>query len=120
MPGGDRTGPRGQGPKTGRAVGYCFGNPLPGYANPNTTGFGRGFAFGKGFGRGYWGRGRFYRWRGYCPNPYYEKEPYFSSYHQPISKEYTQEEEKTYLENMAKGFEDEIKAVKERLKELSE
>jgi len=51
MPGGDRTGPLGMGPMTGRAAGYCAGYPAPGFANlPG----GRGF--GGGGGRG--GRGR--------------------------------------------------------------
>ncbi|MEA2062906.1 MAG: DUF5320 domain-containing protein [Gemmatimonadota bacterium] len=61
MPGGDRTGPMGQGPMTGRAAGYCTGNPVPGYTNPvagrGAVGFGRGGGFGGG-GRGY--RNRFY------------------------------------------------------------
>jgi len=52
MPGGDRTGPMGGGPMTGRGAGYCAGNDRPGYATP---GFGRGM--GRGFGRG-GGRGR--------------------------------------------------------------
>jgi hypothetical protein len=34
MPGGDGTGPRGVGPMTGRAAGYCAGFPVPGFANP--------------------------------------------------------------------------------------
>lgn len=34
MPGGDRTGPMGMGPMTGRAAGYCAGYPVPGYTNP--------------------------------------------------------------------------------------
>ena len=42
MPRGDRTGPWGLGPRTGRAAGYCSGYPVPGYMNP-TPGFGRGF-----------------------------------------------------------------------------
>ena len=63
MPRGDRTGPRGLGPMTGRAAGYCAGYPVPGFMNP-IPGYGRGF--GRGFGRGY-GRG----WRGYQPQyPY--------------------------------------------------
>ncbi|MBN1476416.1 DUF5320 domain-containing protein [Candidatus Sumerlaeota bacterium] len=45
MPAGDRTGPLGQGPRTGRAAGLCVGNPQPGYVS-------------SGFGRGGWGRGR--------------------------------------------------------------
>ena len=51
MPRGDATGPRGLGPMTGRAAGYCAGFPVPGYANPVP---GRGFVpwFGPGLGRG--------------------------------------------------------------------
>lgn len=57
MPGGDRTGPMGIGPRTGRAAGYCTGSRMPGFANPGRMGFGGGFGFGRGFGRG--GRNRF-------------------------------------------------------------
>jgi hypothetical protein len=39
MPGGDRTGPLGYGPMTGRGAGYCAGYVTPGYGNPA---FGRG------------------------------------------------------------------------------
>ena len=42
MPGGDRTGPTGVGPATGRGAGYCTGSDVAGYQNP----------------RGGWGRGR--------------------------------------------------------------
>jgi hypothetical protein len=45
MPGGDRTGPVGMGPMTGRAAGFCAGYSVPGYMNPVG-------------GRGYWGWGR--------------------------------------------------------------
>jgi len=34
MPGGDRTGPRGLGPRTGRAAGFCAGYYMPGFDNP--------------------------------------------------------------------------------------
>jgi hypothetical protein len=34
MPRGDRTGPAGMGPMTGRAAGYCAGYSTPGYMNP--------------------------------------------------------------------------------------
>ncbi|MBW2593728.1 MAG: DUF5320 domain-containing protein [Deltaproteobacteria bacterium] len=69
MPGFDRTGPRGAGPMTGGARGYC--NPAGGdiRANiPRGGGYGRGY--GRGFGRGY---GAGYG-RGYYPPqaaPYY-------------------------------------------------
>lgn len=31
MPFGDGTGPAGQGPRTGRGLGYCAGSKMPGY-----------------------------------------------------------------------------------------
>jgi len=60
MPRGDRTGPWGAGPMTGRAAGYCAGYPVPGYMNPiprygRGWGRGGGRGRGRGFGRGWWG-----------------------------------------------------------------
>jgi hypothetical protein len=46
MPGGDRTGPSGEGQKTGRGLGICAGYDEPGYATPRGFGRGRGFRFG--------------------------------------------------------------------------
>ena len=40
MPFGDRTGPAGMGPMTGRAAGFCVGYPVPGYMNPAMGGAG--------------------------------------------------------------------------------
>lgn len=63
MPRGNKTGPNGQGAKTGRGAGYCGGNATPGFENPAPRrggGFGRGRC-GGGFGRGQgagFGRGR--------------------------------------------------------------
>lgn len=60
MPRGDRTGPNGAGPLTGRGAGYCAGYNVPGYANGGGFGGGRG-GRGGGFGGGGWGRrNRFY------------------------------------------------------------
>jgi len=71
MPFGDRTGPRGLGPMSGRAAGFCAGYDEPGYVNPvlgrSTFGFGRGF----GRSRGWFGRGRGWRncfWATGLPN----------------------------------------------------
>jgi len=58
MPFGDRTGPNGMGPMTGRAAGYCAGYGVPGSANP-VGGRGRGFGFGGGGGGRGW-RNRFW------------------------------------------------------------
>ena len=107
MPGGDRTGPLGRGPMTGRSVGYCAGYSEPGFANPG-PGFGRGLGYGRGrgFGRGFWGRGRGFWWRGTTPERYYSPTPNIK-------------EEKTYLENMVKDLEEEIKTIRERIQYLS-
>ena len=124
MPWGDGTGPRGLGPMTGRAAGYCAGYPVPGYANPDVPGYGRGFGYGRGrgrgFGRGYWGRGRGFWGRGYYPYPTPDYRPaptnpdYVSTYPEP-----SREEEKAYLKDTIKGLEEDLKAIKERLQELS-
>lgn len=46
MPGGDRTGPMGQGGMTGRAAGYCAGSQQPGWMSR---------MMGRWFGGGGWG-----------------------------------------------------------------
>ena len=60
MAGGDRTGPQGKGPKTGRGLGLCSGNDKPGFESDEprrgaglNNGFrkGRGQGQGRGFGR---------------------------------------------------------------------
>ncbi len=122
MPYGDRTGPWGRGPMTGRAAGYCSGSPVPGFMNPVGRGFGRGR--GGGFGRG-GGRGRGFGWRfrrsPYSPRPPVPGpyEPYPHPVHGPYYGEPEPEGEKSYLEDALRNLESEIKEVKERLKELS-
>ena len=52
MPGGDRTGPAGMGPMTGRAAGFCAGYAAAGFtSSPGGRGFG-GRRGGRGGGRG--------------------------------------------------------------------
>ncbi|KQC14529.1 MAG: hypothetical protein APR63_14055 [Desulfuromonas sp. SDB] len=58
MPGGDRTGPIGQGPRTGRGLGDCQGtggNVSQWFGNLTRNFLGRGLGLGRGGGRG---RGR--------------------------------------------------------------
>ena len=57
MPRGDRTGPLGYGPRSGRGLGVCgFPAGRSGFfGRGGGRGFGRGFRFGPGFGRGFWG-----------------------------------------------------------------
>ena len=49
MPAGDKTGPLGLGPMTGRGMGYCGGSAAPGYVAPIG---GRQWGGGRGAGRG--------------------------------------------------------------------
>ena len=65
MPWGDRTGPLGLGPRTGRGLGFCSGFSSPGFTKAKGPGwgFGRGWwgfgrGWGRGFGRGWWRFGR--------------------------------------------------------------
>ncbi|HEC21013.1 MAG TPA: hypothetical protein ENI70_00685 [Candidatus Peregrinibacteria bacterium] len=54
MPRFDRTGPQGQGPKTGRGTGPCAGSPRA----QGRGGYGTGRGFGRGLRRGFgWLRG---------------------------------------------------------------
>jgi hypothetical protein len=112
MPGGDRTGPAGQGPMTGRAAGYCAGYDRPGYMNPYPRGgFGRGW--GRGFGRGMgWGRGWGRGWAqpGYAPGYYPQQAP---AYEHP-----SREDELRMLRDQLKYAEEDMKAMQKRIAEL--
>lgn len=56
---GDRTGPMGQGSRTGRGFGFCSGYDTPGYAKGFGGGMQRGYGFGRGRGLG---RGMNFGW----------------------------------------------------------
>ncbi|MCF7974822.1 MAG: DUF5320 domain-containing protein [Phycisphaerae bacterium] len=102
MPGGDRTGPMGAGPMTGRGAGYCAGYGMPGYTG---RGFGRGLGGGRGFGRG-WHRGmgaRFHAWWQNTP----------VSQPDPIQERQMLEQEAAYLKNQ-------VEQIQNRLNELGE
>ncbi|HDS03542.1 MAG TPA: hypothetical protein ENN72_07545 [Firmicutes bacterium] len=102
MPRGDRTGPNGVGPMTGRAAGFCGGNDRPGYAAGGF--FGRGGGFGRGFGRG------FNRGWGFRP---------FSGYGAgPVYPEYTPERETVDLKEEARLMENRLNEIKQRLADL--
>lgn len=120
MPRGDRTGPAGMGPMTGRAAGFCAGYPVPGYANPIPR---AGGAFGRGFGRGGgWGwRNQYYAtgltgWqRAMYPNPVYSPVvPYVA----PVAPAMTGQQEVDILKSQAEYLENSLKEVKERLSEI--
>jgi len=101
MPGGDRTGPMGMGPRTGRGVGYCAGYNTSGYAEPMPgRGMGRGFVRGRGF-----GGGRGFGWN--RPNPYAYGVSYGSG-----------QGEAEILKGQAKAMREEMEAINARIKEL--
>lgn len=58
MPGGNRMGPSGAGPRTGRGMGYCSDYDRPGYST-QAAGFRGRFGFGRGRGWRGW-RHRFF------------------------------------------------------------
>ncbi|MFH1373363.1 MAG: DUF5320 domain-containing protein [bacterium] len=129
MPGGDRTGPMGAGPMTGRGAGMCAGYDVPGYMNPA---FGRGFGGGRGrgFGHGFQGGGRGWRhryyatglpgWaRGYAyPHPFpagYAVDPGAAT-----TSKSAREEELTYLKDQVHHFEGVLDDIRARVNELQQ
>jgi len=105
MPRGDRTGPAGFGPMTGRGLGYCAGYPAPGYMHAGWGGgFGRGF--GRGRGRG-WGGG----YSGYAAPP----AGYGAGYAAPFRSFPSQGEVKADLEAYRDELKRELEGVEETL-----
>ena len=102
MPQGDQTGPNGQGPMTGRAMGYCAGFNAPGFVN-------QGVGFGRGLGRGFGRRRGFNRRMIVVPQPQVI----------PQEVELTEIEEKKILEADLTDLKAEVKEIEKRLKELS-
>ena len=106
MPLGDRTGPRGMGPMTGRVAGYCAGYSVPGYMNPIPR---RSLGFGRGFGRGF-------AWRraGYAWGNDYGCTPLYPVYPERVSAK----DEAGMLAEEAKALEGELQIIRKRIKEL--
>jgi len=115
MPGGDRTGPMGMGPMTGRAAGYCAGYGMPGYANPIP---GRGFGMGRGRGfrgRGFGGGGRGWRHWFYATGlpGWMRLGEYAAPYQRPDPQT-----EMQALKNQAEALESELDSIRKRIDEL--
>ena len=105
MPGGNRTGPAGMGPMTGRGAGFCAGYNTPGYSNPVVgrgmgMGRGRGMGFGRGFGRGFAGAGN------------------AGAYPVPVAQTLTQEQELEGLKGQAEYIESSLDQIKARIEAL--
>lgn len=112
MPGGDRTGPMGMGPMSGRAAGYCAGYGVPGYMNPA---FGRGFGMGFGRGRGFGGGGRGWRHCFYATGVPGRMRA--GGYAVPFQKP-SPELEKQVLKNEADLLQSQLDSIKQRLTEI--
>ena len=128
MPGGDRTGPMGAGPRTGRAAGFCAGYGVPGYANPHGN-WGYGFGFGRGFGRGMGrGFGRGGGWGGFGPgwggSYNMPAAPGFAGYpgdypeNEPYGYPMSEEDEIKTLKSQEKFYANAIKKLSQRIEEL--
>ena len=134
MPRGDRTGPRGMGPMTGRKAGYCAGYDRPGYANP---GFGMGLCrfggrgVGWGRGRGWGGGGRGYRnWYYATGVPGWARAGYAPAWGVPPPAwqapdvpplNYPQPPQETqFLKQQAAWLQEQLQSIQERIAELEQ
>lgn len=122
MPGGDRTGPWGYGPMTGRAAGYCAGFSAPGYMNPVPGGGG----WGRGRGRGSWGRGGGRGWRHWyyaTGTPGWARAGWGFGpgvpYGVPFAPPVTRDQEMELLREQAEYFNATLEDIKKRIEELS-
>jgi hypothetical protein len=106
MPRGDRTGPYGDGPMSGRGAGYCAGSPYPGYVGAYGRGRGPGYGRGRGPGRGrrFGGRGM-RNPRGFLRHRFWGR---------PLSEE----EELRFLKEQEKILKEEEKGIEGLISEL--
>ena len=126
MPGGDRTGPAGLGPMTGRGAGFCAGYPVPGYMNPaGGRGFGGYGGWGRGRGGGWGRRNQFYAtgltgWQraGTGYPAYAAVAPDATPYGVPFAPTMTKEQEIESLKGQAQYFGHALDGIKKRLEEL--
>jgi len=112
MPYGDRTGPLGLGPMTGRGAGYCAGYRMLGYMNPIP-------------GRGWFGRGGGHGWRHW----YYATGlpgwmragagyPAFGAWFRSYGHEPTPKEELAILKEQAEILKKQLEDVQNRINTL--
>lgn len=128
MPAGDRTGPGGMGPMTGRGMGYCGGYDAPGWASrgPGQRLYGRGGrSGGPGFGRG--GGGWGYRhWYHATGLPRWARGQRFVGFGVPPAAAYgapdappSREQEMEMLKDEAEWLQEQLNAINQRMDELS-
>ena len=112
MPRGDRTGPMGQGPMTGRRMGYCTGADVPGYASAP----GRGMGFGGGGGWG--GGGRGHRNMFYATGLYGWQRAGAVPPIPPVPASVSREDEIEALKRQADYFGSQLEVIRKRIEEL--
>jgi hypothetical protein len=110
MPRGDRTGPMGAGPMTGRAAGYCAGYDRPGYTNQIP---GRGAGMGWGHGRGW---RHWYHATGVPGWARFGGAPAWG--YGPFAEPLSREQEVESLKEQAEGLKAQLDAISQRLSEL--
>jgi hypothetical protein len=117
MPFGDRTGPYGTGPMTGRAAGFCAGYDRPGYANPGPAWrnrMGRGRGYGHGWRHWYHATGLpFWARAGYGPAP--QPFGWRGAYGPP-----TPDQEVEMLKSQAGWLRNELEAIEARISDLEQ
>lgn len=124
MPAGDRTGPLGMGPMTGRGAGYCSGYGMPGWSNPMPgRGFGRGGMWGgarggRGGGGGWRHRNWFYAtgvpgWARFGAGPAWGYGPGVTADATP-----TAEQELATLRQQAEWLREQLDAIAQRMAEI--
>jgi len=106
MPAGDRTGPEGMGPRTGRGAGYCAGYDAPGYMH---SAYGRGYGGRMGFGR------RIRRWRRYPMHMGWGGRGYYPGAF-PAPAPMTEEQEQEALKTEESWLQEQLDAVRSRIK----
>ena len=107
MPAGDRTGPSGRGPMTGRGIGYCGGSGAPGFASRFASRFGGGWGWGRGRGGGWrWWHRRF-------ASPPFAAPPAYAA---PP----TREEEVGALKAEAERLKSQLEVIGKRVEELEQ
>ena len=103
MPRGNRMGPEGRGPMTGRRMGNCAGYDVPEFSRGRGMGYKHGMGRGRGMGRCWSEAYPMSDQAGYIPVPTYVSNPV---------------EEQRHLEECAQLLESDLEGIKKRIQEL--
>ena len=118
MPRGDKTGPEGMGPITGRGMGFCAGYNTAGFANAGFGGNRIGHGFGFGGGRGGWSHRRWqgdaYGWQR-TPAGGFHQGPAMP---QAVAPVMTREQQLQQLNAQVTHYEQALNALRAHIKEI--